>query len=429
MKKLLLFSALWCCSITLLAQQNFELKEPTVLKTIDVPINDVLDITFDGQFLWVGSYNTSELVQIDPKTQKMVKKLEVDIERAQGLTFDGEYFYVADNVREEIQRVDPNDGKILGSLPNPNNIEFGLQTGLTWDGKNFWQHDAGGWSSDVPGVMYVIGPQGQVIESFPAFGDFPTGVTFDGKYLYTADNTLEAIHKINPRTYEIIESYAAPGGAYPNGLAWDGEYLWVGNNETDKLYQMDVSTDDELVEVEEEEVIQVTQKELLPPPPYPPPTQIEIIEIEEEGYGDEEIEIVEVVVEETKQEGPNEPLPILPEIMVEELPLEEAKEEADQRLAWNEIAPESTIHVYPNPFREQVNISFELETEQEVSLVAFDAMGRPIKEIYRGSLPAGQHSYTWSSMDRKSGDLANGRYFLTLIRGDHKVSKQVIHIR
>lgn len=88
---------------------------------------------------------------------------------------------------------------------------------------------------------------GEVIKSFKSPGDFPTGMTFDGKHLWVADRKEAKIFCINPVDGNTIRSIPAPG-YWPMGMAWDGKYLWnadvkgglpLSENYNGKIYQID----------------------------------------------------------------------------------------------------------------------------------------------------------------------------------------------
>lgn len=125
-------------------------------------------------------------------------------------------------------------------------------TGLTWDGQYLWNCD---FNSET---IYAIDPaDGSVIKSFRAPGTDPEGLTWDGKYLWHVDSgnsyTLGCaqaklyIYKIDPRSGEAVQKFEAPGpGCNAEDLAWDGTYLWYvdgGKEErtdgTSSIYKMD----------------------------------------------------------------------------------------------------------------------------------------------------------------------------------------------
>jgi len=68
---------------------------------------------------------------------------------------------------------------------------------------------------------------GDVINSFsaPGLGDL-RGLTFDGQYLWMAEDDGKTIHKINPLTGAEVATIPTPGSAFTQGLAWDGTSLW-----------------------------------------------------------------------------------------------------------------------------------------------------------------------------------------------------------
>lgn len=123
---------------------------------------------------------------------------------------------------------------------------------------------------------------GDVVAQFATPGTCPTGLTYDGKYLWLADRKSDLMYKIDPADGRVIEEYQAPcyyvagltaaaeciwvldaedNVAYcwnpgtgicektidipcenPQGLAWDGKYLWVADFDLDRIFQ--ISTED-----------------------------------------------------------------------------------------------------------------------------------------------------------------------------------------
>ncbi len=75
--------------------------------------------------------------------------------------------------------------------------------------------------------LYVGAVAGDVITSFRSPGDYPSGLTFDGKYLWTSDFKNDKIYQLNTNG-DIIKTIESPA-YYPTGLAWDGKYLWCSD--------------------------------------------------------------------------------------------------------------------------------------------------------------------------------------------------------
>ena len=66
---------------------------------------------------------------------------------------------------------------------------------------------------------------GEIIKSFGIPGSFPTGLTYDGQYLWLADYQTDMIYCIDPETGKEIKSIPSPG-YWPEGLAWGMGSSW-----------------------------------------------------------------------------------------------------------------------------------------------------------------------------------------------------------
>ncbi len=91
----------------------------------------------------------------------------------------------------------------------------------------------------------------------------------------------------------------------------------------------------------------------------------------------------------------------------------------------NEATGTSYLLAYPNPFDQQVNIDYYLETESEVSLQIYDIQGRAVRSLTNAQLQQGRQSLSWDGRNDSGSDLSNGLYLIYLKAGDkistHKV--------
>ncbi|MCK4404226.1 MAG: transglutaminase [candidate division Zixibacteria bacterium] len=111
-------------------------------------------------------------------------------------------------------------------------------TGLTFDGKYLWNCDR---KTDM---LYKINPKdGKVVDSLPSPGYRPLGLTWDGEFLWNVDASEEEyfIYQVDPKTGIAVKTLWAPCDR-PEGLTWDGEYLWITDDRENKIHQ--ISTDD-----------------------------------------------------------------------------------------------------------------------------------------------------------------------------------------
>lgn len=95
--------------------------------------------------------------------------------------------------------------------------------------------------ASVPTQASTEPQSGTVIASFPSPGPSPTGLAWDGQYLWNADEDTDIIYELNPSTGSVITSFASPGSG-PYGLAWDGQYVWNADGNTDTIYKIDVGS-------------------------------------------------------------------------------------------------------------------------------------------------------------------------------------------
>jgi transglutaminase-like putative cysteine protease/sugar lactone lactonase YvrE len=82
---------------------------------------------------------------------------------------------------------------------------------------------------------------GDTLRSFPTPGNCPTGLAYDGQYLWLVDRLSDSLYAISPISGEVNKSLPAPG-FIPLGLAWDGEYLWGIDGEENRIWQLDTES-------------------------------------------------------------------------------------------------------------------------------------------------------------------------------------------
>lgn len=79
--------------------------------------------------------------------------------------------------------------------------------------------------------------------------------------------------------------------------------------------------------------------------------------------------------------------------------------------------------VYPNPARETATLEFELKAKTKVLVSLYDELGRDVRVVYNGELPAGQQR-----IDINRNGLPKGLYYCTILAGTRRQSRQLIWI-
>ncbi len=79
---------------------------------------------------------------------------------------------------------------------------------------------------------------------------------------------------------------------------------------------------------------------------------------------------------------------------------------------------------YPNPFNPSTQISFSLPEASNVTLVVFDALGRNVGTLVKGTMAAGQHNVNFDA-----ANLSNGIYFYQLKAGEFSAVRKMMLLK
>lgn len=122
---------------------------------------------------------------------------------------------------------DPGDVSALFKSPGA------CPTGLAWDGNFLWIADR---KADC---FFRVDPgDGSFRGSIPAPGYWPMGLAWDGKYLWNVDSKDCRIYRVDPVTGNVNRSFLTHTPS-PQGLAWDGQALWLSDDKEDRIYKLD----------------------------------------------------------------------------------------------------------------------------------------------------------------------------------------------
>ena len=87
------------------------------------------------------------------------------------------------------------------------------------------------------------------------------------------------------------------------------------------------------------------------------------------------------------------------------------------------------LQLYPNPFREQSTLSFEVTTNTNVHMQVYNASGQLVRTLTQVNLPAGRHTLVWNGQDDSGKPLPNGLYFIRLQNGSSVQTATVNKLR
>jgi len=77
--------------------------------------------------------------------------------------------------------------------------------------------------------------------------------------------------------------------------------------------------------------------------------------------------------------------------------------------------------IYPNPFTQETTLTFELKSQNDVLIEAYDTQGRLVDEIVRRNYNQGKHQLRWNAQS-----LPDGIYIIKMMVGDKVYSNKII---
>lgn len=213
-----------------------------IVNSFNAPTTGVLDLAWDGNTLWVASFNDYTVYNVDPVDGSLIGTIPTELQYPSGLTFDGTNLWVSGKNSYQLHVISPADGTIIATHPLEQDGGDSSPSGLTFDGNNVWINDSGtGDVSSPADSTFMLSADAEYLERYDAMVGYPTGMAWDGEYLWSSDNELDNLNKIDPVSWTIVDQISVSGYDFPNGLTFDGEYLWFSDNLTDMIYQIDIS--------------------------------------------------------------------------------------------------------------------------------------------------------------------------------------------
>jgi len=212
----------------------------TVVASYPIP-EGASGLAWDGTSLYCGIYgvNGGRIYSINPSTGIATPAFVGDHEDAFGLTFDGAYLWTTDHPGSSSTpatalKLDWN-GNIIDQFDMPDHY----MSGIAYNKGEFW---ISRYYPD-PGHLYRVNSSGGIIDQFDGPDDQPWDLAIQDGNIWIADYYGNTLYCINPKTGKVIMSNPSEGED-PSGVVWDGEYLWYCDNgdnwDEDILYKVDL---------------------------------------------------------------------------------------------------------------------------------------------------------------------------------------------
>ncbi|MDP8323261.1 MAG: choice-of-anchor D domain-containing protein [Candidatus Stygibacter australis] len=215
--------------------------EWTVVETFIVP-EGAAGLAWDGEYLYCGIYGVDgdEFYQIDPAEGSWQFAFSVpDLGDCFGLTYDGEHLWTTDHPGSAANPAIAMELDMNGNIISQFNLPDHYMSGICYDSGDFWVSTY----YDPDGFIYRLDDAGNILQSFAAPDNQPWDLCRENEFLWMADYWGDALYKIDPTDGSLIESHASEG-VDPSGIVYDGQYLWYCDNGQgagqDYLYKVDL---------------------------------------------------------------------------------------------------------------------------------------------------------------------------------------------
>lgn len=245
MKKVTLIFLFTILSLSLSFAQNSKdfIKSPrswTILQSWDIP-GKASGLAWDGTYLYFGIYgsNGDHFYRFDPSDGSYQQQFIVPtIGDCFGLTWDGSSLWAINQVSPSSAPAEATELDLSGNTLSTITLPDHYMSGIAYDNGDFW---VGTYYPD-PGTVYNINSSGTVLSQFTPPQDQIWDICTHGNDLWMVDYNANMIYKTD-QSGSVLESYQSEN-IKPSGIVYDGTYIWYVDGQLSspsKLYKVSLT--------------------------------------------------------------------------------------------------------------------------------------------------------------------------------------------
>ncbi len=206
-----------------------------VLSSVPAPGRGLADLTYTHGYIWLADENLAGTIyKIKPSDGSVVSSAGTSHGPPTAICSDGAYLYVADGDTGDVWR-----HELSSRMEALDHFPTGLADvrGMYYDAGRFYVWDQATFAvyefdaSWQPGGSWPVGQDEEWIR----------GMTNADGRVWSADWRNGWLNRHKQGDFGIQREYCTPG-QHPSGLGWDGSYLYLGDAGARRIYKLDIST-------------------------------------------------------------------------------------------------------------------------------------------------------------------------------------------
>ncbi len=197
-------------------------------------------LAWDGTYIYYGIYGVdgNKIYKFNPSTGTSVLLCTGPFEDAYGLSYKSPNLLTVKQPSSSSQPSSLIEFSMAGAQVNSINLPDHYMSGVAYDNGTYW---VGTYYPD-PGMIYHINSSGSILSQFAPPGNQTWDICMQDADLWIADYYGNTVYKVT-NTGTLLESHPSQS-VNPSGIVWDGNYLWycdgpLGSGST--LYKVDLS--------------------------------------------------------------------------------------------------------------------------------------------------------------------------------------------
>jgi len=210
----------------------------SIVATYTIP-GKASGLAWDGNYIYSGIYGVdgNKIYKFDPSNGTYSLQCTGPFDDAFGLTYIGPNLATIKQPSNSSQPAQILEFTMGGSQVSTITLPNHYMSGVAYDAGNYWVCT---YYPD-PGTVYHVNSSGTVLSQFVPPNNQPWDICLQGGDLWIADYYGNMLYKVTT-SGTLLESHASEG-IKPSGVVYDGTYLWycdgeLGSNST--LYKIDL---------------------------------------------------------------------------------------------------------------------------------------------------------------------------------------------